>query len=97
MPPLSKEIPGFSEGFHPAFLADPPGLPRGIRRDTGLFSNAGNAMLGFMEPKETAGLAREAESKLAKGGELSREERLALLAKLIAGQETRKERRYGQN
>ncbi|MDQ3002878.1 MAG: hypothetical protein M3Y08_16655 [Fibrobacterota bacterium] len=53
-------------------------------------------MLGTMEPAETARLAREAESKLAKGAELSRNERLALLAKLIAGQETRKERRYGQ-
>jgi hypothetical protein len=49
-----------------------------------------------MEPAETARLAREAEAKLAKGNVLTREERLALLAGWLAGQETRKERRYGR-
>lgn len=49
-----------------------------------------------MEPAETALLAREAEAKLAKGLTLDRGERLALLARLLCVQETRKERKYGR-
>lgn len=51
-------------------------------------------MLASMEPPLTARLAQTAEEKLAKALPLSREERLALLASLLAKQETRKERRY---
>jgi hypothetical protein len=47
-----------------------------------------------MEPARTEALARQAEEKLAKALPLSREERLALLARLLARQETRKERGY---
>ena len=50
-------------------------------------------MLAVMEPPETARLAQAAEEKLAKTLPLSREEQLALLARLLAKQETRKERR----
>ncbi|HKP96616.1 MAG TPA: hypothetical protein VJ385_12730 [Fibrobacteria bacterium] len=53
-------------------------------------------MLVTMEPIETAGLARDAEAKLAQGIALTRREQLALLARLLTGQETRKERKYGQ-
>ncbi|MDB5050670.1 MAG: hypothetical protein JWO30_3741 [Fibrobacteres bacterium] len=53
-------------------------------------------MLETMEPTETARLARDAEVKLAQGIEISRREQLALLARLLAAQETRKERKYGQ-
>ena len=49
-----------------------------------------------MEPLETARLAKEAEAKLSLGEKLSREERLALLARLLASQDTRKDRKYGQ-
>ncbi|MDB5104746.1 MAG: hypothetical protein JWP91_2435 [Fibrobacteres bacterium] len=49
-----------------------------------------------MEPTETAKLAQAAEAKLAGGLELSRGEQLALLARLLTAQETRKERKYGQ-
>ncbi len=48
-----------------------------------------------MEPAEAARLAREAEEKLAKAEALSRPEQLALLARLLALQETRQERKYG--
>ena len=48
-----------------------------------------------MEPIEAARLAREAEEKLAKAAGLSRREQLALLARLLAMQETRQERKYG--
>lgn len=48
-----------------------------------------------MEPARTARLAQAAEEKLAKALPLAREEQLALLARLLALQETRKERRYG--
>lgn len=47
-----------------------------------------------METTRTARLARAAEEKLAKAEPLSREERLALLARLLALQETRKDRKY---
>jgi hypothetical protein len=53
-------------------------------------------MLAGMEPERTGRLAREAEAKLAEGKPLSREEQLALLARLLARQETRRERRYGE-
>jgi hypothetical protein len=49
-----------------------------------------------MEPAETARSAREAEAKLARSIALTREERLALLARLLAVQDTRKERKYGK-
>ena len=52
-------------------------------------------MLPSMEPERTARLARAAEEKLAKSLPLSREEQLALLARLLAVQETRKEKGYG--
>lgn len=52
-------------------------------------------MLGGMEPVQTARLARAAEEKLALARDLTREERLALLARLLAVQETRQERKYG--
>jgi uncharacterized coiled-coil DUF342 family protein len=52
--------------------------------------------LEAMEPVETARRAKEAEAKLAQGEKLSREERLALLACLLASQDTRKDRKYGQ-
>lgn len=52
------------------------------------------AMLAVMEPPGTARLALAAEEKLAKALPLSRDEQLALLARLLARQETRKERRY---
>lgn len=51
-------------------------------------------MLAVMEPSGTARLAQAAEEKLAKALPLSRDEWLALLARLLAKQETRKERRY---
>ena len=54
-----------------------------------------NAMLDGMEPAETARLARAAEEKLAQARDLTRQERLALLARLLAVQETRQERKYG--
>ena len=60
------------------------------------FSGMKNAMLVQMEPLDIARLAREAEAKLAQGAALSRQERLALLARLLVVQETRQERRYGQ-
>jgi hypothetical protein len=47
-----------------------------------------------MESTDTARLAILAEGKLAKALPLSRDEQLALLARLLALQETRKERRY---
>jgi hypothetical protein len=40
--------------------------------------------------------ARDAEAKLARGEPLSRTEQLALLARLLAVQDTRKDRKYGQ-
>jgi hypothetical protein len=49
-----------------------------------------------MEHFETEIRAREAEARLAKGEPLSRAERLALLARLLASQDTRKERKYGR-
>jgi hypothetical protein len=49
-----------------------------------------------MEPFETEIRAREADALLAKGEPLSRAQRLALLARLLAVQDTRKERKYGQ-
>jgi hypothetical protein len=49
-----------------------------------------------MEPAGTARLARDAEAKLERAIALTREERLALLARLLAVQETRKERKYGK-
>lgn len=52
-------------------------------------------MLACMEPAVAARLARAAEEKLAKAADLTREERLALLARLLALQETRQERKYG--
>ena len=48
-----------------------------------------------MEPSRAAALAQSAEDKLAKALPLSREEQLALLARLLARQETRRERKYG--
>ena len=53
-------------------------------------------MLVDMEPADIAGLAREAEAKLAKGMPLTERERLALLARLLIAQPTRQERKYGQ-
>jgi hypothetical protein len=47
-----------------------------------------------METSRTARLAREAEEKLAKASPLSRDEQMALLARLLALQETRKDRKY---
>lgn len=51
-------------------------------------------MLAVMEPPDTSRLAQAAEEKLVKTLPLSREEQFALLARLLAKQETRKERRY---
>ena len=53
-------------------------------------------MLVGMEPVDLAKLAREAEAKLAKAAVLTAQEHLALLAFLMAHQDTRRERRYGQ-
>lgn len=50
-----------------------------------------------MDQSEFLRLYQEAEAKLAKGRELSRKERILLLTGLLLGQETRKERRYGQS
>jgi hypothetical protein len=50
-------------------------------------------------PPDPTGLEsriKEAEARLSRGEPLTREEQLALLAGLLAGQATRKERRYGQ-
>jgi hypothetical protein len=50
-------------------------------------------------PPDSAGLERrirEADARLSRGEPLSREEQLVLLAGLLVGQATRKERRYGQ-
>lgn len=49
-----------------------------------------------MDPFETEIRAREAEARLARGEPLSRAEQLAMLARLLAAQDTRKERKYGQ-
>lgn len=49
-----------------------------------------------MDIPEFERLLREAEGKLAAGRELSRTEQLALLAALLMGQATRKEKRYGR-
>lgn len=49
-----------------------------------------------MEPFETDMRAREAEARLARGEALSRAQRVALLARLLALQDTRQERKYGQ-
>ena len=53
-------------------------------------------MLADMEPAWLARLAQAADEKLEQGRSLSREEQLALLARLLATQETRQERRYGR-
>ncbi|GEM_PF-4013650 len=53
-------------------------------------------MLAVMDQSEFLRLYREAEAKLAKGRQLSPEERILLLTGLLLGQETRQERRYGQ-
>ena len=78
-------------------LGSERGRPRTsvIERRT-CFPGLKNAMLVRMEPTETQRLARDAETKLAQGIALSREERMALLAFLLTAQETRQERRYGQ-
>ena len=52
-------------------------------------------MLVPMEPIEAERLASQAEAKLAGGQALTREEHLALLARLLSRQETRQERKYG--
>ena len=80
-----------------AYLAFPrAGSGTSVIERKACFPGSKNAMLLPMEPLETARLAREAEAKLAKGAALSPQERLALLARLLASQETRQERRYGQ-
>lgn len=48
-----------------------------------------------MESFETEIRAREAEARLANGEPLTRAQRMALLARLLAVQDTRKERKYG--
>lgn len=53
-------------------------------------------MLAIMDTAELTRLAREAEARAAKGSRLSREDRLLLLAWMMLGRETRKERGYGQ-
>jgi hypothetical protein len=50
-----------------------------------------------MENTEFHRLLREAEDKLARGRGLSRTEQLVMLAALLMGQATRKEKRYGQD
>jgi len=50
-----------------------------------------------MEIPEFERILREAEGKLAEGRALSRTEQLAMLAALLMGQATRKEKRYGQS
>lgn len=50
-----------------------------------------------MEIQEFQCLLRVAEAKLAAARELSRTEQLVILASLLMGQATRKEKRYGQN
>jgi hypothetical protein len=47
-----------------------------------------------MEASRTARLAQAAEEKLSRALPLSREEQIALLARLLALQETRKDRKY---
>lgn len=54
-------------------------------------------MLGNMDLSQFERLLREAEGKLAQGRELTRTEQLVMLAALMMGQATRKEKRYGQN
>ncbi len=51
----------------------------------------------FMDTVEILKLAVEAEAKSARGEPLSRQERMALLAKILVTQETRREKRYGRN
>ena len=48
-----------------------------------------------MRPSDFAQLAQAAEAKLAKGEELSRQERILLLSAMLLRQDTRRERRYG--
>jgi hypothetical protein len=50
-----------------------------------------------MDIPEFQRLVREAEAKLAEGRPLARAEQLALLAALLMGQATRKEKGYGQS
>lgn len=49
-----------------------------------------------MDSQAFTRLLREAEAKLAQGSDLTRDERIILLAGLLAAQSTRKEKRYGQ-
>lgn len=70
----------------------------GIRRVRGpeLAARARICHACGMEPTQTAALAGTAEDKISKGLPLSRDERLALLARYLALQETRKERGYAR-
>ena len=53
-------------------------------------------MLGNVESTEFIKLFKEVEAKLAREKPLTRQEQLLLLAGLLLGQSTRKERRYSQ-
>ena len=48
-----------------------------------------------MRPPDFVRLAQAAETKLAKGEDLSRQERVLLLSAMLLRQDTRRERRYG--
>lgn len=60
------------------------------------FYNPKNGMLADMDPFEFSRRYQFVENKLAKGLEISREERIILLIGLLLGKETRQELGYGQ-
>jgi hypothetical protein len=93
MPPLAKGNPYLNRDANRDCLvmAASAGCP--IRL---VFPRRKMPCLESMEPFETEIRAREAEARLAKGEALSRAQRLALLARLLAVQDTRQERKYGQ-
>jgi hypothetical protein len=66
-----------------------------MRAGLGLFSRDENAMLDGMDTAELTRRAQAAEAKLAEGRELTREEQVWLLAWMLAGMQTRKDRKYG--
>jgi hypothetical protein len=93
MEPLAKGNPGFNRGANRYRHEPAAGAAAGSRL---VFPGRKMPCLKTMEPFETDIRAREAESRLASGEPLSRSQRLALLARLLAVQDTRKERKYGQ-
>ena len=93
MEPLAKGNPGLNRGGN-RYRLDPAIAPASASRL--VFPERKMPCLDTMEPFETDIRAREAESRLACGEPLSRAQRLALLARLLAVQDTRKERKYGR-